>query len=74
MLPASGRSGKNRASIAAGDVVDIIKKEDQRTGKKTRGVVQEILTGSATHPHGIKVRLRDGNVGRVAEVISHPGT
>jgi uncharacterized repeat protein (TIGR03833 family) len=50
--------------------VDVVRKEDQRTGKKTRGVVQEILTGSATHPHGIKVRLRDGTVGRVAGIIS----
>jgi len=74
MVPETGRSGKVRASIAAGDTVDIIRKEDQRSGKKTRGVVSEILTSSATHPHGIKVRLRDGSVGRVADIIRHPDT
>jgi len=58
-----------RSSIQPGCVVDVIKKEDQRAGKKTRGVVKEILTKSATHPHGIKVRLKDGTVGRVAVVI-----
>lgn len=73
MVPETGRSGKVRASIAAGDTVDIIRKEDQRSGKKTRGVVSEILTSSATHPHGIKVRLRDGSVGRVADIIRRPG-
>jgi len=72
MPPPAVRSGKNRASIAAGDTVEIVRKEDQRTGKKTRGVVQEILTNSATHPHGIKVRLRDGSVGRVAVIIGRP--
>jgi uncharacterized repeat protein (TIGR03833 family) len=49
--------------------VDIILKEDQRSGKKTRGIVQEILTNSKTHPHGIKVRLKDGRVGRIAEIV-----
>jgi len=72
MSPESGRSGKIRASIAAGDTVDIIRKEDQGSGKRTRGIVSEILTNSATHPHGIKVRLRDGSVGRVAGIVSHP--
>ena len=62
-------SGNDRASIQHGYIVDIIRKEDQRTGKRTRGTVREILTGSAFHPHGIKVRLQDGTVGRVAEVI-----
>jgi uncharacterized repeat protein (TIGR03833 family) len=66
--------GKNRQAIAPGLMVDIIQKEDQRTGKKTRGIVQEILTNSLTHPHGIKVRLRDGRVGRVAEIIPSEGT
>jgi uncharacterized repeat protein (TIGR03833 family) len=46
-------------------MVDVVRKQDQRTGKKTRGIVAEVLTNSATHPHGIKVRLRDGTVGRV---------
>jgi uncharacterized repeat protein (TIGR03833 family) len=49
--------------------VDIIQKADQRSGKTTRGVVKEIFTGSAFHPHGIKVRLVDGRVGRVAGII-----
>ena len=58
-------TGQNRKDIAEGLEVDIIRKEDQRTGKLTRGIVQEILTSSATHPHGIKVRLQSGAVGRV---------
>jgi uncharacterized repeat protein (TIGR03833 family) len=62
-------TGKTRSSIQPGCVVDVIRKEDQRTGKKTRGVVLEILTNSETHPHGIKVRLKDGTVGRVTTVI-----
>lgn len=67
-------SGKDRASIQHGDIVDIVRKEDQRTGNRTRGSVREILTGSSFHPHGIKVRLQDGTVGRVAEVIGKSGT
>ena len=47
----------------------IILKQDQRTGKLTKGVVQDILTSSASHPHGIKVRLVDGRVGRVQEIV-----
>ncbi|PKL57629.1 MAG: hypothetical protein CVV34_06515 [Methanomicrobiales archaeon HGW-Methanomicrobiales-5] len=66
--------GRNRQAITPGIMVDIIQKEDQRTGKKTRGIVQEILTNSLTHPHGIKVRLRDGRVGRVAEIVPSEGT
>jgi uncharacterized repeat protein (TIGR03833 family) len=50
----------------------IVLKRDQRTGRLTRGKVKEILTRSANHPHGIKVRLTDGNVGRVKEVVSQP--
>ncbi len=53
--------------------VDIVLKSDQRTGRRTRGVVKEILTNSAQHPHGIKVRLQDGRVGRVQEIIAVPG-
>ena len=49
--------------------VDVILKKDQRTGKRTRGIVKELLTNSTFHPHGIKVRLEDGQVGRVAKVI-----
>ncbi|PWR71497.1 YwbE family protein [Methanospirillum lacunae] len=61
--------GKSRGSIHSGLCVDIIQKQDQRSGKKTRGVVSEILTGSSFHPHGIKVRLKDGTVGRVCTII-----
>ncbi len=50
--------------------MDIVLKEDQSTGKLTRGTVQDILTKSGTHPHGIKVRLTDGKVGRVQQIIS----
>jgi uncharacterized repeat protein (TIGR03833 family) len=62
--------GRYRCAISAGLTVDIIRKQDQRSGKKTRGVVREILTGSSFHPHGIKVRLRDGMVGRVEAIIA----
>jgi uncharacterized repeat protein (TIGR03833 family) len=60
-----GRDGRDRSSVRVGSMVDVVRKQDQRTGKKTRGIVAEVLTNSATHPHGIKVRLRDGTVGRV---------
>jgi uncharacterized repeat protein (TIGR03833 family) len=63
------KSGKNRDAIKIGITVDIIQKSDQRSGKLTRGRVKEILTSSATHPHGIKVRLGDGRVGRVAVIV-----
>lgn len=62
--------GRQRASVQSGFVVDIIQKQDQRTGHLTRGIVQAILTNSTFHPHGIKVRLVDGRVGRVAQVVS----
>ncbi|MFC4077644.1 YwbE family protein [Salinithrix halophila] len=61
--------GKSRNAIRPGQVVDIVLKADQRTGKRTRGVVKDILTKSSTHPHGIKVRLEDGQVGRVKEIL-----
>jgi len=57
--------GRNRRDIRPGIEVDIVIKKDQRTGKLTRGVVKDILTKSANHPHGIKVRLTNGQVGRV---------
>jgi uncharacterized repeat protein (TIGR03833 family) len=60
---------RQRTAIRAGLSVDIIQKQDQRSGKRTRGVVKEILTNSSFHPHGIKVRLGDGRVGRVAAVF-----
>ncbi|MGL4538631.1 MAG: YwbE family protein [Cetobacterium sp.] len=61
-------TGKNRKDIKAGLRVMIVKKEDQRTGKLTEGVVKDILTNSSTHPHGIKVRLQDGTVGRIQQI------
>jgi uncharacterized repeat protein (TIGR03833 family) len=61
--------GKNRGDIKSGAEVDIVLKKDQRSGRLTRGVVKDILTKSATHPHGIKVRLTDGQVGRVKEIL-----
>lgn len=62
-------SGNNRADIRAGIEVDIVLKQDQRTGKLTRGIVKDILTNSPSHPHGIKVRLEDGQVGRVKQIL-----
>lgn len=62
-------NGKNRSDIRPGITVDIVLKKDQSTGALTRGVVKDILTNSATHPHGIKVRLQDGQVGRVKEIV-----
>lgn len=61
--------GKSRKDIKPGIEVDVVLKKDQRTGKRTRGIVKEILTGSSFHPHGIKVKLQDGRVGRVQEII-----
>lgn len=61
--------GKNRSNITPGITVNIVLKQDQRTGKLTKGIVKDILTNSSSHPHGIKVRLQDGQVGRVQEVL-----
>lgn len=61
---------QNRSNIHPGSEVYIVLKQDQPTGKLTRGIVQDILTSSPTHPHGIKVRLTDGKVGRVKQVIN----
>ncbi|WP_424359058.1 YwbE family protein [Methanocella sp. MCL-LM] len=61
--------GKLRRDVKMGATVDIVLKQDQPTGKLTRGIVAAILTNSPTHPHGIKVRLRDGRVGRVQAII-----
>ena len=63
-------SGKNRSNIKAGARVQVVQKQDQRTAKLTEGVVKDILTKSSTHPHGIKVRLTSGVVGRVKSVLS----
>ncbi|WP_423798572.1 YwbE family protein [Neobacillus sp. SAB-20_R2A] len=61
-------NGQNRKDIIPGITVDIVLKKDQKTGKLTRGIVQDILTKSPNHPHGIKVRLTDGQIGRVQEI------
>ena len=62
-------NGNKRTDIQIGQRVAIVLKQDQRSGKRTEGVVQTILTKSATHPHGIKVRLQSGAVGRVKEIL-----
>ena len=59
----------SRAQIKPGLRVRIVLKQDQPTGKLTEGIVKELLTSSSTHPYGIKVRLMDGRVGRVKEVV-----
>ncbi|MDR6123856.1 YwbE family protein [Neobacillus rhizosphaerae] len=61
-------NGQNRKDIHPGLAVKIVLKADQRSGKLTAGVVKDILTNSSFHPHGIKVRLTDGQVGRVQEI------
>lgn len=62
-----------RSDIKPGMTVLIVLKQDQPTGKLTKGVVKDILTSSATHPHGIKVRLQSGQVGRVKEIVASNG-
>ena len=62
-------NGQNRSEIYPGLEVDIILKKDQRKGARTRGVVKDLLTSSSFHSRGIKVRLEDGQVGRVIEII-----
>lgn len=69
MSSAAPSSGKQRASISPGMKVQIVLKQDQRSGKLTEGVVGSLLTNSATHPHGIKVKLTNGQVGRVQRVV-----
>ena len=63
--------GRERKDVRPGFAVDIVLKQDQRTGRLTRGVVKDVLTKSAYHPHGIKVRLETGEVGRVKEVLDN---
>jgi len=58
-----------RSKIKTGQQVRIVQKKDQSTGKLTEGIVQDLLTKSTTHPHGIKVRLENGQVGRVKELV-----
>jgi uncharacterized repeat protein (TIGR03833 family) len=62
-------SGQNRTDIKIGAKVKVVLKSDQRTGKLTEGIVAKILTNSSYHPHGIKVMLEVGAVGRVQEII-----
>jgi uncharacterized repeat protein (TIGR03833 family) len=66
------KNGQSRKDIHPGLEVDIVLKKDQQTGKTTRGIVKDILTNSPNHPHGIKVRLQDGQVGRVQTIIEKP--
>ena len=61
--------GRKREHVARSARVDVVLKKDQRTGRLTRGVVKDILTNSKYHPHGIKVRLADGKVGRVKAIL-----
>ncbi len=63
-------SAIERNKISPGSEVQIVQKKDQHGGSLTRGVVRDILTNSPTHPHGIKVRLETGEVGRVKEILS----
>ena len=65
--------GGKRSAIKVGMTVRVVQKQHQRTGQLTEGVVARILTNSPTHPHGIKVMLEDGTVGRVKEIVS-PGS
>ena len=63
-------NGQARSNIKPGVTVLIVLKQDQNTGKLTKGIVKDILTKSPNHPHGIKVRLMDGQVGRVKEIVA----
>lgn len=63
--------GRRRSDIRPGLRVSIVLKKDQRTGKLTEGIVRDILTNSPAHPHGIKVRLKNGEVGRVKEILDN---
>ena len=62
-------NGKKRIDIIAGARVQVVQKQDQRSGKLTEGIVKDILTKSPSHPHGIKVRLTSGIVGRVKKIL-----
>ncbi|MEM7372781.1 MAG: YwbE family protein [Bacteroidota bacterium] len=62
-------NGNSRKNIKIGQAVQIVQKHHQRSGTRTQGIVKQILTNSSTHPHGIKVRLQSGIVGRVKEII-----
>ena len=64
---------RERKNVRRGIKVAIVLKQDQRTGRETVGVVKDLLTNSATHPHGIKVRLVDGQIGRVQKILGSVG-
>jgi len=64
-------NAKERKNIKPGMQVAVVRKQDQGSGRLTRGIVKDILTNAATHPHGIKVRLTDGEVGRVQEIFQN---
>ncbi len=66
-------NGQNRKDSRPGLMVDIVLKQDQRTGKRTRGIVRDLLTSAPFHSRGIKVRLEDGRIGRVQEIIDLKG-
>ena len=63
------KSGKKRSNIKIGMLVEVVKKQNQRSGELTEGFVKRILTNSKTHPHGIKVMLQTGEVGRVKNIL-----
>jgi uncharacterized repeat protein (TIGR03833 family) len=65
-------NGNTRADIYPGLEVEIILKKDQRTGKRTKGIVEKLLTSAPYHSRGIKVRLEDGEIGRVIEILGDP--
>lgn len=62
--------GQYRKDVQTGTEVEIVLKKDQRTGKTVRGLVKDILTNTSFHPHGVKVRLEDGRIGRVKRIVS----
>ena len=62
--------GSDRGNIKIGTRVSIVEKQNQRSGELTEGIVKDVLTKSSNHPHGIKVRLEDGTVGRVKEILN----
>ena len=63
------QDGQKRSQLKIGQKVAVVQKQDQRTGKLTEGIIQQFLTKSTTHPHGIKVRLQSGVVGRVKQIL-----
>ncbi len=69
-METTAHDGRNRKNIQISQNVEVVKKEDQRSGELTEGIVQKILTKSGNHPHGIKVMLESGEVGRVKNILS----